>query len=124
MREDFASPEARAEEAMYNDVMARAKGPCAKTTTRCTIITVDGERITGENWCERPQKTCPRIMGEGYEKCKSICEQIGHAEEVAVMLAGSDARGGTAVLSGHTYYCMSCQHALFAAGVVALKLLD
>lgn len=96
------------------------RGPCAKTTTRCTLVTPDGEHIVGENWCENPQPSCPREPGEGYEKCKNICRQVGHAEEVAVMLAGDKARGARAYLEGHTYACMNCQHTLLGAGVRSL----
>ncbi len=95
-------------------------GPCAKTTVKCTLITVDGEHIIGENWCVNPQKICPRTPGEGYKKCKSICQQEGHAEAVAVRLAGDKAKGATAYIEGHTYACMDCQHALFGAGVAFL----
>lgn len=96
-------------------------GPCAKQTTRTTLV--NGEKLyVGENWCRNPQKICPRNHGEGYEKCKTICDQVGHSEEVAVMLAGENAKGATAYLEGHSYYCMNCQHVLFGAGVIALKL--
>ncbi len=98
----------------------RTMGPCAKTTVRCTLVTPDGEYIVGENWCANPQRSCPRLPGEGYEKCGSICGQEGHAEQVAVRLAGDKARGARAYIEGHTYACMDCQHALFGAGVHSL----
>jgi deoxycytidylate deaminase len=97
-------------------------GPCAKQTVRCTLVTPDGEHIPGENWCANPQPTCPRDPGEGYEKCRSVCAQEGHAEQVAVRLAGDRAKGARAYIEGHTYACMNCQHALFAAGVVSLSI--
>jgi hypothetical protein len=96
-------------------------GPCAKTTVRCTIVTVAGDHITGENWCANPQPVCPREIGEGYAKCQTICRQEGHAEAVAVRLAGPKARGARAYLTGHTYACQSCQEALFGAGVESLS---
>lgn len=97
-------------------------GPCAKTTVRCTLVTPAGERIVGTNHCENPQSECPRAAGEGYEKCTSVCRQVGHAEVVAVQLAGDRARGARAYLQGHTYACMSCQHALFGAGVISFSI--
>jgi len=97
-------------------------GPCAKTVIRCTIIATSGEVIVGENWCENPQEVCPRTFGEGYEKCKTICKQLGHAEEVAVKLAGAKALGAAAYLEGHTYACMDCQHSLFDAGIKTLSI--
>lgn len=95
-------------------------GPCAKAAVRCTLITAAGERIVGENWCANPQAVCPRAPGEGYDKCKTVCQQEGHAEAVAVRLAGDMAKGAHAYLEGHTYACQSCQEALFGAGVAAL----
>lgn len=46
-----------------------------------------------------------------------VCGQVGHAEEVALMVAGEQAKGGRDISSGHTYVCMSCQHKLFGAGI-------
>lgn len=95
-------------------------GPCAKTTVRCTVRTPDGWKVSGTNECRNPQPVCPRRPGEGYEKCKSICDQVGHAEEVALLNAqdaGVNLSGATAEVVGHTYFCMNCQHALFKAGV-------
>lgn len=92
-------------------------GPCAKTRVLCTIIAPDGRRFDGENTCRNPQYVCPRSPGEGYEKCHSICDQVGHAEAVAASLAGEAARGGTAYLTGHTYACDPCKAALAAVGV-------
>ncbi len=96
------------------------KGPCAKTVVKCTLVTKDGKHIVGTNWCRNAQKSCPRYVGEGYEKCKSICDQVGHAEQVALANAGKEAKGAHAYLEGHTYACKECQEALFGAGVVAL----
>lgn len=95
-------------------------GPCAKATVRCTLIAPDGSRFVGENWCANPQPVCPRVPGEGYEKCKTICQQEGHAEVVAVRVAGSKAAGTRAYLEGHTYACQNCQETLFGAGVLSL----
>lgn len=92
-------------------------GPCAKLQTKCFIVTIDDEKFIGENWCASPQKECPREEGEGYEKCKTICKQLGHAEQVAVELAGEKAKGGTAHVVGHSYVCRECQEALYGAGI-------
>ena len=95
---------------------------CAKKQVTCHIIGRDGLSFVGRNDCRNPQVVCPRLPGEGYEKCKTICDQIGHAEEVALMEAGDMAQGGTAVLSGIGYYCRECQLKLFAAGIKNLRL--
>lgn len=98
------------------------RGPCAKARTRCTIVTTEGDRIVGENWCNNPQPTCPRKEMEGYEKCSKVCQQYGHAEVMAAFLADDQCIGATAYLEGHTYYCQNCQETLFEAGVVALRI--
>lgn len=92
-------------------------GPCAKTVVTCTLVTEGGERIVGTNFCRRPQTICPRLPNEGYEKCKSICDQPGHAEEMALAAAGERARGARAYVEGISYACRQCQEAIFAAGV-------
>lgn len=96
-------------------------GPCAKQTVNCVIISENGKRYSGTNYCNNAQPSCPREVGEDYTKCKTICQQSGHAEINALAAAGENARGGRAVLSGHTYVCMDCQHALFAAGVKSIS---
>lgn len=93
---------------------------CAKVTVKCSIVVPSGDIFVGTNYCETPQSICPRAVGEGYEKCKTICHQVGHAEVVALMLAGERAEGAVAYLEGHTHYCKDCQEALFDAGVLAL----
>lgn len=94
-------------------------GPCAKTRVRCTIVQPTGERIVGENFCANAQPVCPREPGEGYEKCRTVCAQLGHAEVVAVLLLGpcGTAVGATAYLEGHTYACEPCKAALAMVGV-------
>lgn len=96
-------------------------GPCAKAQIKCTLVTVNGDHVVGENWCLNPQPVCPRAPGEDYTKCQTICRQLGHAEEMAVRIAGAHARGARAFLEGHTYACMNCQHSLFDAGVASLS---
>lgn len=95
---------------------------CAKRQVTCYIVTTTGETFVGRNTCREPQNVCPRDPGEGYEKCVSICKQIGHAEEVVLNMAREKAKGATAYLENHSWYCRNCQEKLFAAGVVALKL--
>lgn len=94
---------------------------CAKKQVTCYLVTSAGIFV-GRNTCLSPVDVCPREPGEGYEKCRSVCKQIGHAEEVALQMAGEYARGATAWLEGIGHYCRSCQEKLFSAGVLALRL--
>lgn len=96
-------------------------GPCAKTQVRCTLTAPLGETVVGENVCLNPQPRCPRAPGEGYEKCKTVCQQIGHAEEVAVAAAGPLAKRAEAVIEGHTHVCGDCLKTLREAGVGPIR---
>lgn len=96
-------------------------GKCAKKHVICTLVTPDGQRFTGTNGCRRPQENCPRLPGEDYAKCKAICWQLGHAEEIALERAGDKACGATAYLEGIDHYCKPCQRKLIDAGVLILK---
>jgi Zn-finger protein len=92
---------------------------CAKQIT-IAIIENNGEYWLGTNWCLKPQKKCPRgdmPSGEGYELCKSVCQQIGHAEEEALKAAGNKAKGGNLFLLGHTYICSNCKKLIEKAGI-------
>jgi deoxycytidylate deaminase len=80
---------------------------CAKQTVTCTLVTPDGDHIVGTNYCLNPQAVCPRALGEGYDKCASICQQLGHAEEVALSIAGDRAKGSQAYSEGHTHACIN-----------------
>ena len=96
-------------------------GPCAKAQVKCILTFPDGRTVEGENLCENPQEACPRLPGEGHEKCLSVCRQIGHAETTALDKCGGGAVGATARVYGHSYVCRDCQEALYAAGVVGVS---
>jgi deoxycytidylate deaminase len=92
---------------------------CAKQIT-VAIIENKGEYWIGTNWCKQPQKDCPRInmpTGVGYDKCKEICQQTGHAEENALVEAGDNSRGATLYLLGHTLICDNCRKLTEEAGI-------
>ncbi len=94
-------------------------GPCAKATVRCRLLDDEGYVVaTGYNYCRNPQPVCPRLPGEDYTKCKTVCDQIGHAEVVALAAAGLRAGSSLrAEVTGHTYACSPCTDALNAAGI-------
>ena len=98
-------------------------GPCAKQTVTATIVTPDGRRFVGTNHVRNPQSVCPRAdlpTGVGYELCRDVCGQAGHAEIDAIAKAGDDARGGILYLEGHTYACEPCKAAARKAGIVRI----
>jgi deoxycytidylate deaminase len=99
---------------------------CAKRQVSCYITTADGgATVIGTNACLRPQQSCPREPGEGYDKCKSICQQGAHAEMDALETArdaGLNLHGATATLFGHYWICEPCGRALAAAGVARVTM--
>lgn len=102
------------------------RGPCAKRRVSCAIA-IHGCNVIfeGENDCANPQPTCPREPGEGYEKCRSICQQGEHAEIkalAAAQAAGWNVRGAIAYLHGHYYVCEPCGQALLDAGIAQLHI--
>lgn len=92
---------------------------CAKCKTTCVIKTTSGKEYFGENICLAPQTECPRLTGEGYEKCKSICFQLGHAEELALYHAiqdGAELNGAKAIIA-HERVCDNCSNILTHHGI-------
>lgn len=107
------------------------RGPCAKRRVMCIIYPVGTAPIIAENDCANPQPVCPRAPGEGYEKCKTICQQSGHAEINALRLAeewtgniGHSVAGGRAVINGHYWICEPCGKALRDAGISEVSIVD
>lgn len=101
---------------------AATTGPCAKKRVACTIVAADGQRYVGTNDCVTPQAACPRLPGDGYEKCVSVCHQPGHAEVMALAAAGPAARGALAWIEGIGHVCDDCRVAMDAAGVMSWTL--
>lgn len=99
-------------------------GPCARREVTCEIRGTSGRIYRGKNWCSNAQVTCPREENEDYTKCKTICQQWGHAEEVALTLAGEDTVAASATVYGHSYACRKCQEALYAAGICTITVIN
>jgi hypothetical protein len=98
-------------------------GPCAKRQVVCTITARDGQQFIGRNDCRRPQPNCPREPGEGYDKCGTVCQQIAHAEVVAVRLAENEGvclHGAHAVLTGIDWICQHCRSVTAQAGIARI----
>lgn len=100
------------------------RGPCTKKHVVCCLVTPEGEHFWGTNEVLAFQVVCPRTDEDDYSKCVHVCHQPGHAEIMALREAGEKARGATAYMKGNTFFCRECQEAMFAAGVVALRLGD
>jgi deoxycytidylate deaminase len=97
---------------------------CAKRRVTCRIEVThpsgEFEYVVGENSCANPQTTCPREPGEDYTKCRTICQQGGHAEIRAIELAkkaGMNTGSGIALITGHYWICEPCGRALRDAGL-------
>jgi deoxycytidylate deaminase len=70
---------------------------------------------------------CPRkhsLTGTDYDKCKDVCLQEGHAEEVACRIAGKECGGGILYLIGHTYACDDCIKIMKEHGIKKLIICD
>ena len=109
-------------ETFYLDIN---KNKCAKQTV-VAVIENNGEYYIGSNWCDSPQPICPRgdmPSGEGYDKCRGICEQQNHAEVNACIKAGNKARGGTLYLYGHYYSCENCKKVMESYGIKKLVII-
>ena len=88
---------------------------------QAVLVCKDGAIHAGENICMTPQQVCPRAEGEGYEKCKSVCGQLHHAEVQALAMAGDNARGGIMCVNYH-YCCDACMRLMADAGVTVMVL--
>ena len=92
---------------------------CAKAIVTAVLHTKDGRQYTGRNDCDHPVTDCPRVVGEGYAKCKYICRQPCHAEIDAMRQAfinKSPLKGGMMIVSHHRV-CGDCQIAMTEAGI-------
>lgn len=107
--------------------MTMQPGPCARKVVTATIITPSGRRFVGTNHCNNAQAVCPRgdmPTGVGYEMCRDICQQPGHAEMQALVnaaLEGEAVAGGVIYIEGHTYACNSCLKTLAEAWIVDVR---
>ncbi|WP_027798273.1 cytidine/deoxycytidylate deaminase family protein [Paraburkholderia dilworthii] len=98
-------------------------GPCAKQTVTATVVSKRGDRYVATNHCMNPQTVCPRAgmaTGQGYELCKSICQQPAHAEVNAILFAGGAAQGASLRLEGHTYACEQCKEVARKYGIAGI----
>lgn len=97
---------------------------CAKQATGAVVV--KNRKIVGRGAnAGKRVDICPRVTanyptGTGYELCRSVCEQVGHAEVVAIHDAlshGEDLRGASLYLDGHWWACKPCWDEILKAGI-------
>lgn len=82
------------------------------------VIIKGSKYWVGSNWCEEPQRLCPRCFDNvDYTLCKSLCRQPNHAEVDALNKANKNANGANLYLLGHYYCCDSCHEKMSKAGI-------
>jgi deoxycytidylate deaminase len=97
---------------------------CRKQPTAAVVV-IKGRIVGKGSNAGKLVDVCPRVVancltGTGYEFCKSVCEQVGHAEVVAIKDAlsrGEDLRGASLYLDGHWWACKSCWDEILKAGI-------
>ncbi len=104
-----------------SNVKGQLFGPCAKRRVQAVLTSPTGEVFIAENSCLNPQLVCPRARGEGYEKCKTICQQVGHAEPQVLRQAGLQHSMGAHLKITHHYACEECLIACKRAGVETIE---
>lgn len=99
-------------------------GYCVKRPVSAVVTLKDGRVLIGGNFCTNQQPTCPRQPGEGYEKCYTVCGQIGHAEQVAIRLIIAEQLTGPPASTiasvdvyGHHGPCDACKRMLATFGL-------
>ena len=94
---------------------------CYKREACAVIVDTNGKIAVGQNLIYAEGVTeCPRTEGEGYEKCKSICNQAGHAETEAIKqakLRNLELNGANLYLTGHYRICDDCKSACDNEGI-------
>lgn len=98
------------------------------TCAKATVLAVLENRhhpedyVIASNTCNNPQQVCPREDGEDYTKCKTICQQPGHAEiEVLKKIHSTDLTDYDLTIIGHDRMCQDCMNAVADAGVLVIK---
>lgn len=100
------------------------KSGCVKQATGAVIV-VNNEIVARGANSGLKIKICPRVLnkcptGVGYNLCKNICRQTGHAETVCVdNFKKSNFFGQPAelYLYGHWWCCEPCWNAMIEAGI-------
>lgn len=105
---------------------------CLKQPVYAMIKTKSGKEYFGSNTTNNKVDVCPRVTlncksGEGYEHCKSTCDQNAHAEVMAIKAAmkhESNLQGAKLFLVGHTYCCDNCLLEMKKAGITDYEIIE
>ncbi len=105
---------------------------CLKQSVYAMVETVDGDIVYGSNKMLNEVSSCPRdgagcASGEGYDMCKTVCNQNAHAEVDAMQAAereGYDLEGAKLTLVGHTYCCENCTNEMLSRNIARVEILD
>lgn len=101
-----------------------ANSGCTKQPTAAVIVKKGKILGKGVN-AGKKVEVCPRVLrncptGTGYEFCKDVCEQEGHAEVMAIRNALSnhhDLKGASLYLDGHWWACQECWDNIIQSGI-------
>jgi len=111
---------------LMEEIDKHYKQRCSKQHV-VAILVKDDAYWVGSNWVASPQLDCPREeqhmkSGTGYDLCKKVCHQRGHAEADVISKAGSAATGAKLYLLGHTYICDACAELLHKHGITDFRI--
>lgn len=100
------------------------KSGCLKQPT-AAIIVKNGKIIGLGTNAGKKVEVCPRIVhncptGTGYEYCKDVCKQEGHAEVMAIhdaLKKTKNLKGASLYLDGHWWMCEPCWNLIIKVGI-------
>ena len=106
-----------------------ANSGCLKQPTAAVIVKKRIVLGKGVN-AGKKVEVCPRVLrncptGTGYEFCKTVCEQEGHAEIMAIRNAlsnGHNLKGASLYLDGHWWACKECWDKILQSGITKVFL--
>lgn len=106
-----------------------ANSGCIKQPTAAVVVKRGKIIGRGVNAGKRVE-VCPRVVhncptGTGYEWCKTVCEQEGHCEIVAIrntLSNGNNPKGASMYLDGHWWVCKPCWDEIIRVGIVRVFL--
>jgi hypothetical protein len=89
---------------------------CAKQTVLCLLLDINWNVISyGSNECKNPVEVCPREdleTGIGYDLCRDVCKQVGHAEINAIRNITNGDVPYICIVIGHSWCCDNCLEVL------------